>query len=167
MYETCPSTIPAKMGADLWLNTATLYGAVIDWDTCGSVLDNYKCPNLGFASPSSNSSTFYKPNSFPANGTQTLYNTGAATALTAPPSGSVFSWSQSSVTYTVTASPWKNSEVKATGTGASGGSGTGTGTAGAAGASKTSSTGAATSLKQPVSVIWLSVLTVLAKIMLA
>ncbi|KAJ5370746.1 uncharacterized protein N7496_006838 [Penicillium cataractarum] len=165
MYETCPDTIPAKMGADLWLNTATLYGAVIDWDTCGSVLDNYKCPNLGFAPPSSNSSTFYKPNSFPANGTQTLYNTGAATALTAPPSGSVFSWSQSSVTYTVTASPWKNNEVKATGTGESDGSGTGT--AGAAGASKTSSTGAATSLKQSVSVVWLPVLTVLAKIMIA
>ncbi|KAF4181145.1 hypothetical protein CNMCM8694_007629 [Aspergillus lentulus] len=48
------------------------------------------------------------PDNLPPNGTQTLYNTGAADALTAPPSGSVFTWSQSSVTYTVTASPWKN-----------------------------------------------------------
>lgn len=157
MYETCPDTIPAKMGADLWLQTATAYGTLIDWGTCESVLNNYSCQNLGFAPPSSNSSTFYKPNNFPPNGTQTLHNTGAVTAITAPPSGSVFSWSQSTVTYTVTASPWKNNAVKVTGTGI----------AGATGASKTSSTGAATSLKQATSVVWLPVLTVLAKIMFA
>ncbi|CEJ58663.1 hypothetical protein PMG11_07313 [Penicillium brasilianum] len=153
MYETCPDTIPAKMGADLWLQTATAYGTLIDWGTCGSVLNNYNCQNLGFAPPSSNSSRFYKPNNIPPNGTQTLHNTGAVTAITAPPSGSVFSWSQSTVTYTVTASPWKNNAVKATGTE----------TAGATGASKTSSTGAATSVKQTTSIVWLPVLTVLAK----
>jgi hypothetical protein len=166
MYETCPDTIPSDMGADLWFKTATLYGTVIDWGTCGSVLESYQCQNLGFAPPSSKSNTFYKPNNLPPNGTQTLYNTGAATALTAPPSGSVFSWSQSTVTYTVTASPWKNNDVKATGTGASGASGP-SGTAGAAGATKTSSTGAAVSLKQSNAAVWLSALSVLIKMMFA
>lgn len=169
MYETCPDTIPSDMGADLWLSSATLYETVIDWGTCGSVLDSYSCPNLGFAPPSSKSDTFYKPNNLPPNGTQTLYNTGAVTAVTAPPSGSVFSWSQSTWTYTVTASPWKNNNVKETGTaasgasGASGSSGTGTGTAGAAGATKT---GAAVSLKQSNAAIGLSALIVLAQMIL-
>jgi hypothetical protein len=167
MYETCPDTIPADMGADLWLSTATLYGELINWGTCGSVLDKYSCPNLGFAAPSSNSSTFYKPNNLPPNGTHTLYNTGAVNALTAPASGSVFTWSQSSVTYTVTASPWKNTAVKATAagtSGTSGGSGA-SGTATAAGATKTSSA-AGLSLQLPSVGVWLSVLGVFAKMVL-
>jgi hypothetical protein len=164
MYETCPDTIPAKMGADLWLKTATLYGELINWGTCGSVLDKYSCPNLGFAPPSSNSSTFYKPNKFPPNGTQTLYNTGAVNAITAPASGSVFTWSQSSATYIVTASPWKNTAVKETTTGGSGGSGA-SGTAAAAGATKTSS-GAGLSLQLPILMVWLPVVGVLAKMVL-
>lgn len=169
MYETCPDTIPADMGADLWLATSTLWGSVIQWDQCGTYLDKYSCPDLGFAGPASNSSTFYKPNSFPPNGTQTLHNTGVATAITAPPSGSVFTWSQTNVMYTVTASPWKNSNAKPTATGGSGSSGSsgssgGSGTAGAAGSTKT---GAAASLEQPIVVAWLSVLSVLAKMMFA
>ncbi|EED18720.1 conserved hypothetical protein [Talaromyces stipitatus ATCC 10500] len=116
MYETCPDTIPADMGADIWLQASTIYGTVIHWDKCGSVLDQYNCHNLGFAPPSSNSSTFYKPANLPPNGTLTLYNTGPANAVTAPPSGSVFTWSQSSVMYTVTASPWKNGQIMVTST---------------------------------------------------
>ncbi|GLI72543.1 hypothetical protein PoHVEF18_000720 [Penicillium ochrochloron] len=167
MYETCPDTIPADMGADLWLSTATLYGELINWGTCGSIFDKYSCPNLGFAAPSSNSSTFYKPNNLPPNGTHTLYNTGAVNALTAPASGSVFTWSQSSVTYTVTASPWKNTAVKATAagtSGTSGGSGA-SGTATAAGATKTSSA-AGFSLQLPSVGVWLSVVGAFTKMVL-
>ncbi|RHZ49174.1 uncharacterized protein CDV56_100536 [Aspergillus thermomutatus] len=168
MYETCPDTVPADMGADLWLQASTVYGAVVHWDSCGSVLDAYDCGSLGFAPPSSNSSTFYKPDSLPPNGTQTLYNTGAANALTAPPSGTVFTWSQSSVTYTVTASPWKNNQVKATGTGSAGTAGaTGAGAASAATTGSTKNGAAASrqlSLGNPA--VWIPAVAVVAKLVL-
>lgn len=159
MYETCPDTIPADMGADLWLRVSTIYSAVVRWSSCGSVMDAYDCGKLGFAPPSSNSNTFYKPDNLPPNGTQTLYNTGAANALTAPPSGSVFTWSQSSVTYTVTASPWKNNQVKATGTGNAG-------TAGANGSAKSRATASRQlSLGNPA--VWVPVITAVVKLMLS
>ncbi|EAU31406.1 predicted protein [Aspergillus terreus NIH2624] len=160
MYETCPDTIPADMGADQWLTASTLYGTTIKWDSCGSVLGRYDCTKLKFAAPSTNSSTFYGPDNLPPNGTQPLYNTGAADAMTAPPSGSVMTWSQTSITYIVTTSPWKNDHVKATGTG------TGTGAAGTAGtAAKASETGAAMASRQSSSVAWLPLVVVIGKVL--
>lgn len=154
MYETCPDTIPAAIGADSWLSGVSLYGTLVDWASCGSVLDEHNCADLNFAPPSANSSTFYKPNNFPPNGTQTLYNTGSMNAVTAPPSGSVITWSQSSVTYTATASPWKNTQVKATGTATVGPTG------GARTVAGTAETGAATALRQSSPVGWLSFMVV-------
>ncbi|GLI75546.1 hypothetical protein PoHVEF18_003803 [Penicillium ochrochloron] len=167
MYEICPNTIPANVGADVWLTTATLYGTMLHWDKCGPALDKYSCPNLGFADPVSNSNTFYNAKNLPPNGTQTLYNTGIATAITAPPSGSVFTWSQNTVMFTVTASPWKNSNTKPTATGSSGNSGSSGGSAasGTAGAAGSTKTGAATSLEQPILIAWLPVLSMLTMMM--
>ncbi|GFF83152.1 hypothetical protein IFM47457_07169 [Aspergillus lentulus] len=48
-----PDTISADMGADLWLRVSTIYGAVVHWILCGSVMDAYDCGKLGFAPPSS------------------------------------------------------------------------------------------------------------------
>ncbi|KAF7156248.1 hypothetical protein CNMCM5623_009641 [Aspergillus felis] len=167
MYETCPDTIPADMGADLWLQVSTIYGSVVHWGSCGSVMDAYDCGKLGFAPPSSNSSTFYKPNNLPPNGTQTLHNTGAANALTAPPSGSVFTWSQSSVTYTVTASPWKNNQVKATGTGNAGTTeATGTAATGSANSGAKSGATASRQLSLGNPAVWLPAIAAVAILVL-
>ncbi|KAL5363436.1 hypothetical protein BJX96DRAFT_155728 [Aspergillus floccosus] len=146
IYETCPDTIPADVGADNWLNASTVDDTVIQWGSCGSVLEQYDCAKLNFTQPSANSTTFYGPDNLPPRGTQTLHNTGPADALTAPPSGSVMTWPQSTITYTMSALPWKNNQVKATGTGAGA-----TGTA-AAGASET---GAAMASRQSTLGAWL------------
>lgn len=76
----------------------------------------------------------------------------------------MFTWSQTSVTYTVTASPWKNTAVKVTAAGTSSGSGA-SGTVAAAGATKTSN-GAGLSLQQSSLVVGLPVLGVLVKMVL-
>lgn len=55
---------------------------------------------MGFPNPPGQT-TFYTPNDLPDDGTQTLSN-GDGT-VTAPPSGTVFTWHQSATTYTVSA----------------------------------------------------------------
>ncbi|OJJ46275.1 hypothetical protein ASPZODRAFT_41516, partial [Penicilliopsis zonata CBS 506.65] len=107
IYEICPDTIPALAGANEWLSIATGYGYATDWSSCGTSMDEFNCmADLGFKAPSENSTTFYQPGDFPANGTHSLSNVGGA--VTAPPSGSVMSWHQSTVSYTVTASAYNN-----------------------------------------------------------
>ncbi|KAI9934437.1 hypothetical protein ASPWEDRAFT_175166 [Aspergillus wentii DTO 134E9] len=76
-----------------------------DWSACETPLKNYNCmSDLGFSAPSKSSKTFYRPDNMPKNGTETLHNTG--TEVTSPPSGTVFTWHQSTATYTVTASAY-------------------------------------------------------------
>jgi hypothetical protein len=101
-------------------NLPNLYNSLPNWawtsSSCNS-LDNNKCKDLGF----SDADKFYKPGDYPNNGTSTLTN--VAGTVTAPPSGTVLTWSQASSTYTVTATGYdrkavaSQSEYRATATG--------------------------------------------------
>lgn len=87
------------------------------WDKCDATLDRTNCRKIGFTDPSDK---FYQPGDFPANGTSTLHN--IAGTVTAPPSGTVFTWSQASTTWTVAATGYNaeavasQSEYRATAT---------------------------------------------------
>lgn len=87
------------------------------WSSCDSTLKDTTCKDLGFT----DTDKFYKPGDFPSNGTSTLYEVGGT--VTAPPSGTVLTWSQVSTTYTVTATGYdlkavsSQSEYRATATG--------------------------------------------------
>lgn len=124
-WQVCPNTIPTLAGADLWpiffpSDQPNLYNSIPNWawDTCDSTLSATNCKNIGFTDPSDK---FYQPGNFPANGTSTLHN--VAGTVTAPPSGTVITWSQSSTTYTVSATGYdakavaSQSEYRATSTG--------------------------------------------------
>lgn len=98
-----------------------LYTSLPNWawssSSCDSKLDAAKCKDLGF----SNADKFYKPGDYPKNGTSTLSE--VAGTVSAPPSGTVLTWSQASSTYTVTATGYdrkavaSQSEYRATATG--------------------------------------------------
>ncbi|KAJ5166584.1 uncharacterized protein N7482_005365 [Penicillium canariense] len=112
-WDVCPHTVPTLAGADLWpiffpSNLPNLYTSIPnwDWDTCDGTLGSTDCANIGFSDPSNK---FYKPGDFPSNGTSTLYNVGGT--VTAPPSGTVITWSQASATYTVTATGYDKKAV--------------------------------------------------------
>ncbi|KAJ5698960.1 hypothetical protein N7462_000965 [Penicillium macrosclerotiorum] len=139
IWGTCPNTKPSDLGADAW------YSALLepnDWEDCGPYLASYDCAgDLGYGSDDAGDTTeFYKPNSLPANGTETMYNTGGV--LSTPVSGATFTWTYGTVLHAVTAVSTDN-VVTATGTG--GGSGS---TATQTGASATK-TGAAVSYRSP------------------
>ncbi|OQD84870.1 hypothetical protein PENANT_c011G08712 [Penicillium antarcticum] len=116
-YEICPHTKPTLAGADLWpiffpdSTENNLYNSIPNWNwawsssSCDSRLDTNTCRDLGF----SDADKFYKPGDFPDNGTSTLHNVGGT--VTAPPSGTVLTWSQSSATYTVTATGYDEKAV--------------------------------------------------------
>ncbi|KAJ5088199.1 hypothetical protein N7456_011815 [Penicillium angulare] len=124
-WEVCPHTIPTLAGADLWgiffpSDYPNLYNSIPNfvWDTCDSDFDTGKCQDIGFVDPSDK---FYKPGEFPSNGTSKLTNVDGT--VSAPPSGTVITWSQSSTTWTVTATGYdekavaSQSEYRATATG--------------------------------------------------
>ncbi|KAJ6043526.1 uncharacterized protein N7446_001724 [Penicillium canescens] len=113
-YEICPDTKPTLAGADLWpiffpADLPNLYTSLPNWNwawpSCDSKLDDASCQDLGFK----DADKFYKPGDFPNNGTSTLHNVGGT--VTAPPSGTVLTWSQSSTTYTVTATGYDQKAV--------------------------------------------------------
>jgi hypothetical protein len=97
-----------------------LYTSLPNWawtsSSCDS-LDAGKCKDIGF----SDADKFYKPGDYPKNGTSTLSDVDGT--VTAPPSGTVLTWSQASSTYTVTATGYdqkavaSQSEYRATATG--------------------------------------------------
>ncbi|KAE8311918.1 hypothetical protein BDV41DRAFT_565475 [Aspergillus transmontanensis] len=69
-----------------------------DWNKCGTYLDNDTCiADLGF----SNLTKFHGPGQLPANGTETLYNTGGV--ISTPVSGNTFTWTIHDVPHPVTA----------------------------------------------------------------
>ncbi|KAJ5082038.1 hypothetical protein N7532_011081 [Penicillium argentinense] len=124
-WQVCPHTIPTLAGADLWpiffpSDLPNLYTSIPNWawDSCDDTLSSTDCRNAGFSDPDDK---FYKPGDLPSNGSQTLSNEGGT--VTAPPSGTVLTWSQSSTTYTVTATGYdrkavaSQSEYRATATG--------------------------------------------------
>ncbi|KAJ5902385.1 hypothetical protein N7495_002913 [Penicillium taxi] len=111
-WEVCPDTEPTLAGADLWpiffpSDWPNLYTSITDftWDSCNN-MDVTACKNTGFSNPSGK---FYKPGSYPSNGTSSLRNVGGT--LSAPPSGTVITWSQSSTTWTVTATGYDEKAV--------------------------------------------------------
>lgn len=87
------------------------------WSSCDATLQDTNCKDLGFT----DTDKFYKPGDFPNNGTSTLYEVGGT--VSAPPSGTVLTWSQASATYTVTATGYdqkavaSQSDYRATATG--------------------------------------------------
>lgn len=86
-------------------------------------MEAYPCIDvLGVSAPSDNSTNFYSEGNFPANGTQTLFNTGS---ITSPVSGATYTYTRSSTEYVITvASP----DAQPTGSsGGDGGSGSGSG----------------------------------------
>ncbi|KAJ5817913.1 hypothetical protein N7447_007921 [Penicillium robsamsonii] len=123
-WDICPHTEPTLAGADMWgvffpSDLPNLYTSLPNWawSSCDSTLEDKKCKDLGFT----DADKFYKPGDLPKNGTSTLYEVGGT--LTAPPSGTVLVWSQSSTTYTVSATGYdrkavaSQSEYRATATG--------------------------------------------------
>ncbi|KAJ5975258.1 hypothetical protein N7481_008965 [Penicillium waksmanii] len=124
-WDVCPHTEPRLAGADLWplffpSDLPNLYTSVPNWawSSCDSTLKNTDCQKIGFTD---SSDKFYKPGDLPSNGTSTLHN--VAGTVTAPPSGTVLTWSQSSTSWTVTATGYdrkavsSQSEFRATATG--------------------------------------------------
>lgn len=99
IWGVCPNTQPALLGADTWYNAVIAH----DWDICGPYLENYDCAGaLGYgASSAGNTTQFYKPGDLPANGTETLSNTGGV--ISTPISGSTFTWTLGTVPHPVTA----------------------------------------------------------------
>ncbi|OJK03270.1 hypothetical protein ASPACDRAFT_40593 [Aspergillus aculeatus ATCC 16872] len=99
IWGVCPNTQPALLGADTWYNAVIAH----DWDICGSYLENYDCAGaLGYgASSAGNTTQFYKPGDLPANGTETLSNTGGV--ISTPISGSTFTWTLGTVPHPITA----------------------------------------------------------------
>ncbi|KAJ5782831.1 hypothetical protein N7457_004605 [Penicillium paradoxum] len=116
------ASISAHVGTLLPPNLPNLYTSLPNWawSSCDANMKDTKCQDLGFK----DAGKFYKPGEFPDNGTSTLYNVGGT--VTAPPSGTVLTWSQASATYTVTATGYDREAVvsqdeyraTATGTGA-------------------------------------------------
>lgn len=105
-----------------------------DWASCENTLDTTNChDDLGFTLAPGESSAFYNPADLPvsssSSGAVDPLSNGDGT-VTAPPSGTVFVWSQASATYTVTASGYQSS-------------GTGSSIATGAGAVQTTTTSAA------------------------
>lgn len=144
-WEICPNTIPTLAGANLWplffpSSFPNLYTSVPNfvWSGCDDVLSKTDCANLGF---SDTNNKFYKPGDFPENGTSTLHN--VAGTVTAPPSGTVITWSQASATYTVTATGVDKKVVAGASQTSGGGSVSGTGTGSEAAATATESANAA------------------------
>ncbi|GLI80609.1 hypothetical protein PoHVEF18_008964 [Penicillium ochrochloron] len=140
-WEICPNTIPTLAGANLWplffpSAYPNLYTSIPNfaWSGCDDILSKTDCASLGF---SDSNNKFYRPGDFPKNGTSTLHN--VAGTVTAPPSGTVITWSQASATYTVTATGVDKKVVAGGGSA----SGTGTGTGSEAAASATQSANAA------------------------
>lgn len=124
-WDVCPHTEPRLAGADLWpiffpSDLPNLYTSVPNWawSSCDSTLSNTDCQKIGFTD---SGDKFYKPGDLPSNGTSTLHN--VAGTVTAPPSGTVLTWSQSSTSWTVTATGYdrkavsSQSEYRATATG--------------------------------------------------
>ncbi|KAJ5247011.1 hypothetical protein N7468_001994 [Penicillium chermesinum] len=112
-WDVCPDTVPRLAGADLWpvffpSDWPNLYNSVPDfvWGTCDNNFSPNDCKKYGF---NNTSDKFYKPGDFPNNGTKTLSNLPGT--VTAPPSGTVLTWSQSSTTYTVTATGYDQKAV--------------------------------------------------------
>ncbi|KAJ5092182.1 hypothetical protein NUU61_007052 [Penicillium alfredii] len=125
-WEVCPHTEPRLAGADLWPlffpnDFPNLYTSVPHWawSSCDKTIDASSCKKIGFSDATDK---FYKPGDLPANGTSKLHNIEGT--VTAPPSGTVLTWSQSSTTHTVTATGYdkkavaSQSEFRATATGA-------------------------------------------------
>ncbi|KAJ5200167.1 hypothetical protein N7491_009033 [Penicillium cf. griseofulvum] len=123
-WDICPHTDPILAGVGMWdaffpSDLPNLYTSLPNWawSSCDATLQDTKCKDIGFT----DTDKFYKPGDLPKNGTSTLYEVGGTVA--APPSGTVLVWSQSSTTYTVTATGYdrkavaSQSEHRATATG--------------------------------------------------
>ncbi|KAJ5563664.1 hypothetical protein N7535_008828 [Penicillium sp. DV-2018c] len=111
-WDICPHTKPTLAGADMWglffpSDLPNLYTSLPNWawSSCDAKLSENTCKNLGFK----DTDKFYKPGEYPSNGTATLYEVGGK--VTAPPSGTVITWSQASSTYTVTATGYDRKAV--------------------------------------------------------
>lgn len=112
-WEVCPHTEPHLAGADLWPvffphDLPNLYHSLPNWawGSCDGTLDSADCKRIGFNDASDK---FYKPGDYPNNGTSKLHNVGGT--LSVPPRGTVLTWSQSSTTWTVTATGYDKKAV--------------------------------------------------------
>lgn len=123
-WDICPDTVPTLAGADLWpvffpSDWPNLYNSIPDftWGTCDRDFNTNDCSKYGF----DGTDKFYRPGDFPSNGSKTLSNLHGT--VSAPPAGTVLTWSQASATYTVTATGYdrkavaSQSEYRATATG--------------------------------------------------
>ncbi|KAJ5936381.1 hypothetical protein N7454_005016 [Penicillium verhagenii] len=115
-WQVCPDTVPRLAGADLWdiffpSDYPNLYTSIPDfaWASCDSTLSSANCQDIGFTDPSDK---FYQPGNFPSNGSSTLSNVGGT--VSAPPSGTVITWSQSKTTWTITATGYDEEDVATT-----------------------------------------------------
>ncbi|KAK1255635.1 hypothetical protein MKX07_007894 [Trichoderma sp. CBMAI-0711] len=100
LYNICPDTDPKLIG----LSTVSQLQSQLntDFDSCGSYMDTYDCVNdLGYSLDGV--SKYYKPTDAVPSGTATLSN--AAGTVTAPASGTAFSYTNGGdgTVYTITA----------------------------------------------------------------
>ncbi|KIW24344.1 uncharacterized protein PV07_10063 [Cladophialophora immunda] len=134
IYNICPDTDPSLIG----LGTIETQLEAFDqpFDQCGPYLDQYDCiADLGYAPIGSPTSTLVNPTNMPANGTQTLYTTGAQ--ITTPLSGSVVTWSHASSEFTATMANLDAERTADGSTTTTGASTAGSSTSSATGASST------------------------------
>ncbi|KAI1090483.1 hypothetical protein F5B19DRAFT_463213 [Rostrohypoxylon terebratum] len=117
-WAVCPNTDPALLGIN------EIYESLIandeDWPTCATDMEAFPCySKLGFTPPGGNSSgTFYEPNHFPSNGTETVSN--IAGSITSPVSGTMYTWTYNGVERTVTVASVDATPTSTTGTDGSG-----------------------------------------------
>ncbi|PMD47251.1 hypothetical protein L207DRAFT_506248 [Hyaloscypha variabilis F] len=100
LFDICPATNPEDIGLSVILND---FNQTVPWPSCGAYLDGIDCVSgFGYVAPLTTGS-IYGPSNTPVPGTQTLFDEPGE--VTAPPSGSVFTWYgyESSYYYAVTA----------------------------------------------------------------
>lgn len=99
IYNICPKTQPGLIGLNEWSDAI----AILDknWGQCGAYLEAYPCVDtLGMSPPAGDKGELYVDGDFPANDTETLYNTGT---ITSPVSGATYSYTYfDGVTHVVT-----------------------------------------------------------------
>ncbi|KDR77074.1 hypothetical protein GALMADRAFT_1327321 [Galerina marginata CBS 339.88] len=94
----CPTTDPAVTGL-VHLNTSQT--SITSFSTCSPYLSQFNCTaDLGFSSAAVGG-TFLRPDNLPATGTATLTNVPGT--VTAPASGTVFTYTNNAQVYTISA----------------------------------------------------------------
>ncbi|KAF9252506.1 hypothetical protein DTO027I6_2959 [Penicillium roqueforti] len=104
IWDECPNTDPAVLGADYWLGQLK---DGEDGEACSTYMEKFPCKKLGFGDEvAGGTDTFYTPDNLPKNGTEKLYNTGGV--VSSPVSGATFTWTLGTIARAITVSSTDN-----------------------------------------------------------